>query len=326
MADRDPTAAFGVQSAIRGPWRRYLDALVPLRPALHRYCCGLTGNVWDGEDLVQDTLVRVFCLLGKTDAELRDPRAYLLRTATHLWIDRLRRRAREQALRAAAPREPERPGATEGPVQGAALREAAGALLGRLAPRERAAVLLKDVFDLSLEETASILRTSVGAVKAALHRGRGRLEDAGGEASAGEAHPPRALVERFVAALAARDLEALRVLCSVDLTVELVGGTALEGFEASRSFFDHAHFVMPELGFGERPNWRVILYRGEPVVLGFRTLDGVEGLNEVHRLEAEGDSVTRVRCYVFCPDTLRVLAGELGLRALPRPYRSPSPA
>src|SRR5690606_28502632 len=277
MADRDPTAAFGVQSAIRGPWRRYLDALVPLRPALHRYCCGLTGNVWDGEDLVQDTLVRVFCLLGKTDAELRDPRAYLLRTATHLWIDRLRRRAREQALRAAEPREPERLGATDGPVQGAALREAAGALLGRLAPRERAAVLLKDVFDLSLEETASILQTSVGAVKAALHRGRSRLEESEGEASAAGPHPPRALVERFVTALAARDLEALRALCSADLTVELVGGAALEGFEASRSFFEHAHFVMPQLGFGEHPHWRVVAYRGEPVVLGFRTLDGVEG-------------------------------------------------
>ncbi|HEY8494472.1 MAG TPA: sigma factor-like helix-turn-helix DNA-binding protein, partial [Myxococcota bacterium] len=194
-----------------------------------------------------------------------------------------------------------------------------------LAPRERAAVLLKDVFDLSLEETASILQTSVGAVKAALHRGRGRLEEPAGEASA-PAHPPRALVERFVAALAARDLEALRALCSADLTVELVGGAALEGFEASRSFFAHAHFVMPELGFGERPHWRVVSYRGEPVVLGFRTLNGVEGVNEVHRLEAEGGSVTRVRCYAFCPDTLRAVAGELGLRALPRPYRSPSPA
>src|SRR5262249_29481514 len=88
---------FGVQRSVRGPWRRYLDGLTELRPALHAYCRKLTGNVWDGEDLVQDTLVRVFSLLGKTDAKLENPRAYLIRTATNLWIDRVRRSAREHA-------------------------------------------------------------------------------------------------------------------------------------------------------------------------------------------------------------------------------------
>lgn len=86
--------AFDVQGGVRRPWRQYLDSLTALRPEVHRYCCRLTGNVWDGEDLLQDTLVRVFSLLGKSDA---NPRAYLVRTATDLWIDRVRRAAREQA-------------------------------------------------------------------------------------------------------------------------------------------------------------------------------------------------------------------------------------
>ena len=60
------------------------------------------------------------------------------------------------------------------PEQAAEVRDAAGQLL-RLAPRERAAVLLKDVFDLSLAATASVLKPTVGTVKTALHRGRGRL-------------------------------------------------------------------------------------------------------------------------------------------------------
>ncbi|GHI28032.1 hypothetical protein Shyd_94030 [Streptomyces hydrogenans] len=46
-----------------------------------------------------------------------------------------------------------------------------------LAPQERAAVVLKDVFDLPLKEIAAMLSTTEGAVKAALHRGRGRLAD-----------------------------------------------------------------------------------------------------------------------------------------------------
>jgi DNA-directed RNA polymerase specialized sigma24 family protein len=48
----------------------------------YRYCRRLTGNIWDGEDLLQDALMRVFSLLGKIDADL-NPRAYLIRTATN---------------------------------------------------------------------------------------------------------------------------------------------------------------------------------------------------------------------------------------------------
>ena len=233
-----PDSAFAVQPAIRRPWRDYLDALVPLRPDLHRYCCRLTGNVWDGEDLVQDTLLRVFALLGKIDANLEDPRAYLLRTATHLWIDRMRRRGRERALL-----EAERADAVAGrtgddPSRAPAVREAAGALLERLPPRERAAVLLKDVFDLSLEEIAAMLQTSVGAVKAALHRGRGRLED---DETPATAKPSAALVDRFMTALAAKDLATLEAICSSDVTIELVGGAEMDGFTVGRMFFEHAH-------------------------------------------------------------------------------------
>jgi RNA polymerase sigma-70 factor (ECF subfamily) len=316
-----PEQPFSVQPAVRGPWRRYLDALAPLRPELHRYCCRLTGNVWDGEDLAQDTLMRVFALLGKIDADLAEPRAYLIRTATHLWIDRARRRARERAhaeaeQRAAEPR--------ENALDPAEVREAAGVLFQRLAPRERAALMLKDVFDLSLEETAAMLKTTVGAVKSALSRGRGRLEAAGGETPAVGPAPSRELVDRFVKALGGKDLEALRALCSADLTVELVGGAELETFEGSKVFFQHAHFVLPQLGFGENPRWETVLYEGEPVALGFRTLDGVEGINEVHRLEELDGRITRIRCYCFCPDTLRVVGEHLSLPALRRPYRSPS--
>jgi RNA polymerase sigma-70 factor (ECF subfamily) len=302
-----------------------LDGLAPLRPDLHRYCCRLTGNLWDGEDLAQDTLVRVFGLLGKIDAELENPRAYLIRTATNLWIDRMRRRSRERSVVTAERLEAALSSPQGGdPARATKIREATGEFLQHLAPRERAAVLLKEVFDLSLEETASILKTTVGAVKAALHRGRTRLDEVNRGASLDNPPPSRQLVESFVKALAAKDLGALQALCSEDLTVELVGGAELEGFEKSRVFFEHAHMVLPQLGFGENPRWVTSLYGDESIVLGFRTLEGMEGLNEVHRLEEVDGWIARVRCYCFCPDTLRVLGEELGLKALRRPYRSPS--
>ncbi len=310
---------FGMQGDVHRPWQDYLDSLSALRPEIHRYCCRLTGNVWDGEDLLQDTLVRVFGLLGKCQAELDNPRAYLVRTATNLWIDRMRRNAREQAalqLEGAEPQSSEQPDTADA-------RPAARELFQKLHPQERAAILMKEVLDLSLEETASQLRTTVGAVKSALSRARGRLAER--RPSAGFTAPPRETVERFMHALRDKNLDALKTMCAADVTIELVGGAEFENFEKGRTFFEHAHMVMPALGFGENPWWKLAEIDGEPVVLGLRTLNGVEGLNEIHRLEVEDGKIARVRCYCFCPDTLAAVAGEFDMKALPRPYRSPSP-
>src|SRR5215475_15648078 len=94
-----------LRAALCTAWHLYVDALAPLRPALHGYCRRLTGNLWDAEDLVQDTLLRAFGTLGSIHHQIRNPRAYLLRTATNLWIDTVRRRGTEATVlaREAAP-------------------------------------------------------------------------------------------------------------------------------------------------------------------------------------------------------------------------------
>jgi RNA polymerase sigma-70 factor (ECF subfamily) len=257
--------------------------------------------------------------MGKLDADLVHPRAYIIRAATHLWFDRLRHRRTERAYAQIAVPEPD---ADDDPSQVLAVRAAVAGLFQALAPQERAAVLLKDVLDFSLAETAGVLKSTLGAVKSALHRGRARLAAARPERAAG-ARAPRELVDRFVAALAAKDVEALRALCLADLTLDMVGGAVMESFDDGRMVFEHAHFVMPDWGFGENPHWRVEIYEGEPVVLGFRTLGGVEGLNEVWRFEAGEGGVARARLYCFSPDVLAAVAADLGFAALKRPYRSP---
>jgi RNA polymerase sigma-70 factor, ECF subfamily len=314
--------AFKVQRRIRGPWRRFLDALTPLRSDLHRYCCRLTGNVWDGEDLVQDTLIRVFSLLGKIDLQLENPRAYLVRTATNLWLDRVRRAARHNELveLAAAGADVAAPDASLQPE----VSDATKRLLQSLHPQERAAVVLNEVFDYSLAETASILQTSVGAVKSALHRARGRI--AATVPAAGFMEPSRELVETFLKALATQDLATLEKICAADLRVEIVGGAEADSFERSRTFFTHAHQEMPALGFGRKPRWELINFEGEWMVLGHRTLHGREGVNEIQRIAAHDGVITRVRIYCFCPDSLQVVASSLGLPVVKRrlAYRSPA--
>ena len=202
------------------------------------------------------------------------------------------------------------------------VREAATNLFATLPPQERASVLLKDVLDVPLKECATMLKTSVGAVKSALHRGRTRLRSAQ-EISSPSARISRDVLEQFIEALGKADIEGLRAMCREDVSVELVGGNIMEGFELGKAAFEHALWVMPGIGLGDSPRWEVTDYMGEPIALGFRTRNGKEGLNEVWRLVPGENGIAHVRLYCFCPDTLHTLAGELGLRALRRPHRSP---
>lgn len=99
---------------------------------------------------------------------------------------------------------------------------AAGTLIVTLSPQERAAVVLKDVFDLTLEEIAEALATTVGAVKAALNRGRGKLV----EPEAAEARAPAlGVLDAFCDAFNAHDLERLTALLLDTAAIEVVGCT-----------------------------------------------------------------------------------------------------
>ena len=117
--------------------------------------------------------------LGSIFTRIENPRAYLLRTATNLWIDTVRRRGNEATALAE-----QAPLATSIDAEAAgAVRDAGTVLLQRLAPQERAAVVLKELFDYRLEEIAEVLATTVGAEGRAAPwshaapraRGRGRI-------------------------------------------------------------------------------------------------------------------------------------------------------
>ena len=218
----EPSAA-ELPGVVRGSWHRFLDTYEPLRSELYRYCRHLTRSPWDAEDLAQDALTRAFVTLGQLGDAPPNPRAWLFRVASNLWIDQLRRRHREAPLQAEA--------AAAGSGDPMAAREAAGTLLSQLSPQERAAVVLKDVFELSLEEVAEVLSTTAGAVKAALQRGRGKLVEP--QPPAARMPEPGALAA-FCAAFNAGDLDRLTALLLDSSVVEVVGATTQYGPEAAR--------------------------------------------------------------------------------------------
>jgi RNA polymerase sigma-70 factor (ECF subfamily) len=317
----------GLRDELRAAWHRYIDLTAPLRGDLHRYCRRLTGNLWDAEDLVQETLLRGFSRLGQIHHEIRDPRAYLLRSATHAWIDALRRRESERTAQAELGAAALAGGA---PAEG--LREAGRTLLQRLAPQERAAVVLKDVFEFSLDEIAELLGTSVGAVKAALHRGRERLASAQEETMSDRPVPSPELVDRFIALYEKQDVNGLIALMRDGGSVENVGSSEAwtrEAHESRDSWFYHAvygHPEWPERFQYEAARLERIVFDGEPIILGFATRRGREALEQVLRIDEVDGRIARLRGYAFCPETMREVGERLGLRVRTGLYRYPTPA
>ena len=284
---------------IQQSWHRFLQRTETLRPELHRYCRSLTGSVWDAEDLVQDTLLRGFAKLGEFSNPIDNPRAYLFRIATNLWVDSFRRR--EIAVPVEAPW-------TSSPEQSAEFREAAQQLMNRLPAQERAAVVLKDVLDFRLEEIATILQTTVGAIKSALHRGRGKL--ANPAASPAGPQPSQALVDRFVEAFNARDLERLTALLLEESVAETVGmGTSYGRKAISESSLYYSLFLEK----GEPRAERRTVADEALVVFWYSDIEvptKEDAVREVLRLEEMNGQVARLRYYTFCPETLAEICAD----------------
>lgn len=191
----------------------FLETIAHLRPSLHRYCARMTGSVMDGEDLVQDALFLAYRRLDTFD-DSRPLGPWLFRIAHNRCIDFLRARAARRSAEAAA-LEPDWVEPAE-PV-GAALDRAVEHLVVALPPKERACVLLKDVFDYSLDEIAELVDSTVGGVKAALHRGRAKLAALPEPAAPPQAPPELSrLLHLYVDRFNRRDWDGLRALITAD--------------------------------------------------------------------------------------------------------------
>lgn len=328
----EPQSPEILRDELRTAWHRYVDMLAPLRPALHGYCRRLTGNLWDAEDLVQDTLLRAFGHLGFLGQEVRNPRAYLLRTATHAWIDGLRRREAEARLTAEHAEPPAAPASPEAAsASGARVREAGERLLQRLSPQERAAVVLKESFDMSLEEIAALLVTTPGAVKAALHRGRGRLREPEGAPASRREAPRAETVDRWIALWRAQDVKGLLELMLEGASAENVGCGIQYGrgaFEGTDNFLYksvHGHDEWPAALQPEAVRVERAQLEGEPVLLGFATRRGREALEVILRFDEVEGRIARIRGYAFCPETMRAAGEILGRSVRTGLYRYPTP-
>jgi RNA polymerase sigma-70 factor (ECF subfamily) len=268
----------------------FLETIVQLRPRLHRYCSRMTGSVMDGEDVVQDALFEAYRKLDQWD-DSRALAPWLFRIAHNRCIDFLRRRGvRDEAE--AASMGPDYILPANPPVLG--IGRAVEQLVVILPPKERACVLLKDVFDYTLEEIAELVGSTVGGVKAALNRGRSKLAASPEPMTAHSKQNPELsrLLHLYVDRFNKRDWDGLRELISADAQLRVIDRFA-GPFKES-----------PYLGNYERQKvpWRLAVAEvdGQLTIVALRQHGDEWRPASVARLEVTGSHIVRIVDYGHC--------------------------
>ena len=239
------------------------DLLARLRPKLHRYCARMVGSVIDGEDVLQDALIKAVEAFA-TAGPIGNPEGWLFRIAHNTALDFLRRRVRQEALWSA-----EEVDMLADQLDVVTSRQIASASLRtfmRLPVAQRSSVILMDVLGYSLQEVCAVMDYSLPAVKAALYRGRAQLREIAEEPDdlpqpkLSEADRVRlgAYVEHFNA----RDFDAIRSLIADDIRLDLVNKSRMNGkAEVSRYFGNYEKAADWHLAPG--------LVEGHPAILVF---------------------------------------------------------
>jgi RNA polymerase sigma-70 factor (ECF subfamily) len=229
--------------------RAIVTLLEHLRPKLHRYCARMAGSAVDGEDIVQDVLLKALETLPGT--QIDNIENWLFRVAHNTSIDFLRRRQREMAMQ------------SEGELDmiadrssSAADRIVAAAALKSfmyLPVPHRACTILMDVLGYSQQEIVDITGMTIPAVKAALHRGRARIRQLADapdqDVSPQLSHTELSRLANYVEHFNGRNFDVLREMLAEDVRLDLVAKTRLDGRgQVSRYFHNYSglydwHFV-----------------------------------------------------------------------------------
>src|SRR5712692_7616407 len=276
----------------------FLETITHLRPSLHRYCSRITGSVLDGEDVVQEELFEAYRKLEQYD-DSRPLGPWLFRIAHNRCIDFLRRRGvRVEAETASMGPDYVMP--ANPPVLG--VGRAVEQLVISLPPKERACVLLKDVFDYTLEEIAELVSSTVGGVKAALNRGRSKLAALPEPArSHREVNPELSrLLHLYVERFNKRDWEGLRELISADARL-LVADRFAGRIDESPYFGIYERQTVP---------WRLVVAEvdGELAIVAQHQCRDEWRPVSVARLEVIDQHIARIVDYWHCPWVLPAAA------------------
>jgi RNA polymerase sigma-70 factor, ECF subfamily len=271
----------------------FVEVTEPFRRELLAHCYRMLGSIQDAEDLVQETYLRAWRSYGQFEGR-SSVRTWLYQIATNRCLTELGKRGRRMLPSGLYEPEPD-PGSypreagedvswlqplpdamvtpeSADPAAIVAAREglrlALIASLQYLPPRQRAALVLRDVLAFPAADVAVMLGTTTVSVKSALQRARARLEEVAPVAdqiSEPAAPRARALLDQYIAAFENADAAALERLLTEDAVIE---ATPL------RTWFAGRKTCMPFLRnqlLGTPGHWRMLTTsaNGQPAVAAY---------------------------------------------------------
>lgn len=202
------------------------DPFVAHRGLLFTVSYEMLGSATDAEDVVQDTWLRWDAIGDEARADVRDPRAFLVRMVTRKALDRLRSNARrrEEYVGEWLP-EPllTAPDVADDVELAESVSIAMLTVLETLTPTERAVFVLREVFDLPYGEIAEVIGKSAATVRQIGHRAREHVA-ARRPRMAVTRDEQQEVVERFLAAVTQGDLQGLLDALAPDVVLVADGG------------------------------------------------------------------------------------------------------
>ncbi len=268
------------------------DRLKTLRPRLHRYAARMTGSSVDGEDVLQDTLVKALHARAQI-AEVDNLEGWLFRIAHNTSLDFLRRRSRNTVVPLTDDLEAD-------PLPEADIVTISFQTFLRLPELQRCAVILKDVLGHSVDEIASIAECSPAAVKSALQRGRvalRRLSQAPEDARLPlMADADRRMITAYVDLFRSGDFDAIRAMLAEDVKLELVNRLEWEGRDKIAPYFTR---------YAEETKWRFALgaVEGRPAMLVFES-GAMEKPAHFVLVDWRHGRIAAIRDFLFAPYAL----------------------
>jgi RNA polymerase sigma-70 factor (TIGR02957 family) len=201
------------------------DPFTAHRSLLFTVAYEMLGSAADAEDVVQDTWLR-WADLGATRADVRDPRAYLVRIVTRQALNRLRTQARRRE-EYVGPWLPEplvtSPDVAEDVELAESVSIAMLTVLETLGPIERAVFVLREVFETPYEEIAAAVGKSSATVRQIAHRAREHVAARRPRVQV-SASEQMAVVQRFLSAVRSGDIVGLMEVLAPDVVVVADGG------------------------------------------------------------------------------------------------------
>lgn len=290
------------------------ELIEPYRTELFAHCYRMLGSVHDAEDVVQEAYLRAWRARGQYDASRSSVRTWMYRIATNACLTALSSGSRRPLPSGfVAESEPLAPlvRGTEvtwlqplpdalldagDPARSAvdrdSLRLAFMAALQLLSARQRAVLILRDVLSFSAAETAEILNATVISVNSSLRRARASI-DASGTHPDRIREPPQAeqriLIERYMHAFVAADVERLKQLLTEDVLMEMP--PMLNWFVGRQNYGAFMEWVFQAAG----TDWQLepVSANGQPGFAAYQRIGAIYKLHTVQLFTVALDGISR---------------------------------